>query len=310
MTAAIETAGLGKDYGRLRALEALDLHVGTRQFFGLLGPNGAGKTTTVNLLATLAAPTRGWARVAGHDVRAEPLAVRRRIGLVFQSTTLDLALTAEENLRFVARLYGLDRRAAARRAQEALELFDLADRGSELVRGFSGGMRRALDVARAVMHRPAVVFLDEPTSGLDPVQRRRVWQLLRRLRDELGTTVLLTTHRLEEADPCDDVAFLDGGRVIAAGSPEELKRGLGAQLVEVEGAADEEAVGVALQRLSGRVCHRDGTVLWAPLPDPNLRLAEVRAAAGRGARVTVRAVTLEDVFVALAAGSKLQAAAR
>ncbi|MDP8970997.1 MAG: ABC transporter ATP-binding protein [Actinomycetota bacterium] len=305
MTATIETGGLGKDFGPVRALDALDLRVAAGEFFGLLGPNGAGKTTTINLLATLAVPTRGWARVAGHDVSAEPLAVRRRIGLVFQTTTLDLALTAEENLRFVARLYGLNRRAAAHRAREALELFDLADRRGDVVRGFSGGMRRALDVARAVMHRPAVLFLDEPTSGLDPVQRRRVWQLLRRLREEVGTTILLTTHRLEEADPCDHVAFLDGGRMIASGSPQELKRGLGEQLVEVEGAADEEAVGVALQRLSGRYGN-DGAVLWAPLPAHSVDLEAVREAAGPQARVTVRAVTLEDVFVALAARPELQ----
>src|SRR5271167_1928012 len=197
---AIVTSGLGRDYGRMRAVDSIDLEVRSGEFFGFLGPNGAGKTTTIRMLTTLLNPSRGWARVAGTDILEDPLAVRREIGVVFQETTLDGDLTAEENLRFCTRLYGLSRKESKIRIDEALELFALTDRRNSRVRTFSGGMRRALDLARGILHRPSVLFLDEPTLGLDPGQRRRIWEFLKRLPGEQGTTLFLTTHYLEEAD--------------------------------------------------------------------------------------------------------------
>jgi len=230
--AAIDARGLGRDFGAIRALDALDLEVREAEFFGLLGPNGAGKTTTVHLLATLLRPTRGTARVAGYDVVREDLETRRRIGLVFQETTLDRDLTVEQNLRFAARLWNLPGRLAGPRIDGLLEQFGLRERRRDAVRTLSGGLRRALDIARGLLHEPRVLFLDEPTAGLDPRARRSLWELIQRLRSASGLTVLLTTHYVEEAEPCDRVAVLDGGRLAALGTPAELKRAAGVSSLE------------------------------------------------------------------------------
>jgi ABC-2 type transport system ATP-binding protein len=230
--AAIAASGLGKDFGSVRALDRLDLEVHDAEFFGFLGPNGAGKTTTVHLLATLLAPSRGAARVAGYDVVRDGLAVRRSIGLVFQETTLDRDLTVEENLRFAARLWDLPHRVAEPRIDQLLGQFGLHARRRDSVRTLSGGLRRALDVARGILHEPQVLFLDEPTAGLDPRARRALWQLIRGLREASGLTVFLTTHYVEEAEPCDRVAVLDGGRLAALGAPADLKREAGVSSLE------------------------------------------------------------------------------
>jgi len=222
--AAIEARGLGKDFGSIRALDTLDLEVGRGEFFGLLGPNGAGKTTTVHLLATLLVPTRGRARVVGHDTAREGLAVRRAIGLVFQEPTLDRDLTVEENLRFAARLWDLAAARARARIETLLAQFGLLERRRDRVCTLSGGLRRAADIARGILHEPRVLFLDEPTAGLDPRARRSLWELIRGLRTASGLTVFLTTHYVEEAEPCDRVAILDGGRLAALGTPADLKR--------------------------------------------------------------------------------------
>jgi ABC-2 type transport system ATP-binding protein len=230
--AAIVARGLGKDFGAIRALDRLDLEVRAGEFFGFLGPNGAGKTTTVHLLATLLRPSRGTAAVAGHDVVRDSLAVRRSIGLVFQETTLDRDLSVEENLRFAARLWNVPAPRARARIGALLEQFGLADRRRDPVRTLSGGMRRALDLARGILHEPRILFLDEPTAGLDPRARRALWDLVRALRAASGLTVFLTTHYVEEAEPCDRVAVLDRGRLAALGSPAELKRAAGAASLE------------------------------------------------------------------------------
>ena len=209
----------------MRALGALDLTVRRGEFFGFLGPNGAGKTTTIHLLATLLRPTRGSAVVEGRDVIREPLAVRRCIGLVFQESTLDRDLTAEQNLAFAARLYGLERSVARQRIGELLERFQLEGRRRDLVRDLSGGMRRALDIARGILHRPSLLFLDEPTLGLDPANRRRTWEFLHGLRESEAMTFFLTTHYLEEAAGCDRAAILHRGELAALGTPAELKGG-------------------------------------------------------------------------------------
>ena len=229
---AIEARGLGKDFGSIRALDQLDLDVREGEFFGLLGPNGAGKTTTVHLLATLLAATRGTARVAGHDVARDGLAVRRAIGLVFQDTTLDRDLTVQENLRFAARLWNLPSRLAVPRIEALVRQFGLFERRDDPVRALSGGMRRAADVARGMLHEPRVLFLDEPTAGLDPRARRSLWDLIGRLRQASGLTVFLTTHYVEEAEPCDRVAVMDHGRLAALGTPADLKRITGVASLE------------------------------------------------------------------------------
>jgi ABC-2 type transport system ATP-binding protein len=230
--AAIDVRGLGKDFGAVRALDRLDLEVREGEFFGLLGPNGAGKTTTVHLLATLLAPSRGTARVAGHDVAREGLAVRRHIGLVFQETTLDRDLTITENLRFAARLWNLPDRVARPRIDMVLRQFGLWERRHDSVRGLSGGLRRAADIARGILAEPRILFLDEPTAGLDPRARRALWEQIRDLRAASGVTVLLTTHYVAEAEPCDRVAVLDHGRLAALGAPSELKRAAGVGSLE------------------------------------------------------------------------------
>jgi len=230
--AAIDVRGLGKDFGAVRALDRLDLEVRDAEFFGFLGPNGAGKTTTVHLLATLLTPSRGSARVAGHDVVRDGLAVRRSIGLVFQDTTLDRDLTVEENLRFAARLWNLPAHRAAPRIDALLRQFGLDERRRDPVRALSGGMRRAADIARGILHEPRILFLDEPTAGLDPRARRSLWELIRGLRASSGLTVFLTTHYVEEAEPCDRVAVMDRGRLAALGTPAELKRAAGVGSLE------------------------------------------------------------------------------
>lgn len=220
-TTAIEAHSLGRRYGNVAAVEDVSFQVERGEFFALLGPNGAGKTTTVHMLTTLVLPTSGRASVLGHDVVREPEAVRRALGMVFQDPALDDRLTARENLEIHAVLYGVPRRVRADRVQRALEWATLTDAAGRRVRTFSGGMKRRLELARALMHEPGVLFLDEPTLGLDPQGRRHLWERLEALRRE-GMTVLMTTHYLHEAEACDRVAIIDAGRVVALGKPASL----------------------------------------------------------------------------------------
>jgi ABC-2 type transport system ATP-binding protein len=297
---AIAVAGLGRDYGRVRAVDAIDLEVQPGEFFGFLGPNGAGKTTTIRMLTTLLHPSRGEARVAGGDVVDDSLAVRRKIGVVFQETTLDLDLTAEENLRFCTRLYGLSRRESVARIDEALRLFGLEDRRRARVRSFSGGMRRALDLARGILHRPAILFLDEPTLGLDPGQRRRIWAFLQELAAEHGTTLFLTTHYLEEADPCDRVAIVDHGKIVALGKPEELKQRLGRERIDVRTERPDDFV-APVRDLTGLIPQRAQHGLSVFADDASAVLPELLPLTAQGAELGVTRPTLEDVFVDLTA---------
>ena len=295
---AILTSGLGRDYGRMTAVDAIDLEVRSGEFFGFLGPNGAGKTTTIRMLTTLLHPSRGSAFVAGKDVVDDALSVRKEIGVVFQETTLDGDLTAEENLRFCTRLYGLSRKESKLRIDEALALFGLTDRRDNRVRTFSGGMRRALDLARGVLHRPSVLFLDEPTLGLDPGQRRRIWEFLKRLPAERGTTLFLTTHYLEEADPCDRVAIVDAGAIVASGEPAALKRELGRESIELRTERPEEFAGRVVE-LTGLEPHRAPHGLSVFVEDAEDVLPLVLPLTKDGVEVRISRPTLEDVFVEL-----------
>jgi ABC-2 type transport system ATP-binding protein len=232
---AIRTEDLRKTYkssrGDVQAVRGIDLAVGTGEFFGLLGPNGAGKSTTIGMLTTLVVPTGGRAWVAGTDVVADPVGVKRRIGVVTQNNTLDMQLTVAENLEFRSRFFGLGLRDAARRAEQLLEAFGLADRRKAIATDLSGGQAKRLLIARALVHKPDVLFLDEPTAGLDPQTRVNLWDMLRELHAE-GQTILLTTHYMEEAEAlCDRVAVVDHGEVLAAGTVDELKEGAGSDTV-------------------------------------------------------------------------------
>ena len=228
LAAPIVTRGLTKRFGSFTAVDALDLEARPGEILGLLGPNGAGKTTTIKMLITLLPPTAGSATVAGADVAREPGRVRRRIGYVPQLVSADGSLTARENLRLSARLYHLPRSEREAAIEDGLAFMGLADVGDRLVRTYSGGMIRRLELAQAMLHRPEVLFLDEPTVGLDPTARATVWERVRRLREENGTTILLTTHYMEEADElCERIAVLHAGRVAATGTPAELKAGVG-----------------------------------------------------------------------------------
>jgi daunorubicin resistance ABC transporter ATP-binding subunit len=248
---AIRTEDLRKTYktsrGDVPAVRGIDLAVGTGEFFGLLGPNGAGKSTTIGMLTTLVVPTGGRAWVAGIDVVADPVGVKRRIGVVTQNNTLDMQLTVAENLEFRSRFFGLGLREAARRAEQLLVAFGLEDRRKAIATDLSGGQAKRLLIARALVHKPDVLFLDEPTAGLDPQTRVNLWDMLRALHDE-GQTILLTTHYMEEAEAlCDRVAVVDHGEVLASGTIDELKDGAGADTVitvKYEGAVPD---GLALQ---------------------------------------------------------------
>jgi daunorubicin/doxorubicin transport system ATP-binding protein len=232
-TFAIEASGLVKTFGPTRAVDGLDLTVPQGGVFGLLGPNGAGKTTTIRILATLTRLDAGSARVLGHDVTTDPHAVRARISLTGQFATLDNSLTGMENLVLQARLLGLSRRAARERAAGLLAAFGLADAAGRAVKAYSGGMRRRLDIAASIVVRPALLFLDEPTTGLDPRSRSQVWEMVRRLARD-GTTVLLTTQYLDEADRlCGRIAVTDHGTVIAEGTPGDLKTSVGSGVLHV-----------------------------------------------------------------------------
>jgi len=226
--AALRTTSLTRLFGDVIAVERLDLRVERGAFFGLLGSNGAGKSTTIKMLTTLLPPTAGTADVVGFDVVRDARQVRRRIGYVPQMVSADAGLTGRENLMLSAKLYDVPRGERSSRTQDALAFMGLTDVGGRLVKTYSGGMIRRLEIAQALLHRPAVVFLDEPTVGLDPVARHAVWDKLRELRTQLGTTVLLTTHDMEEADVlCESMAIMHAGRVVALGSPAELKAAVG-----------------------------------------------------------------------------------
>jgi ABC-2 type transport system ATP-binding protein len=273
--------------------------------FGLLGPNGAGKTTAVRVLTTILRPDSGRALVLGHDVTREPAAVRLRIGLAGQFAAVDGNLTGRENLELIGRLTQLRRDATRRRAGELLERFGLAGAADRPARTYSGGMRRRLDVAAALVHRPAVLFLDEPTTGLDPQSRADLWEMIRELVAD-GTTVLLTTQYLEEADRlAHRIAVIDGGRVIAEGTSPELKAGLGATVVEVgfADAATTEEANAVLAGQDGLAPERDGDMLRLSGDDGTRTLMSVlRALDARDlspTRLALREPSLDDVFLAL-----------
>jgi ABC-2 type transport system ATP-binding protein len=303
-TNAIEAEGLVKHYpGDVKALDGLSFVVEEGTVFGLLGPNGAGKSTAVRIATTLARADSGSARVAGHHVSTEAAQVRRLIGVVAQRGGADREATARENLQLSGRLHGIAWRELDGRIDELLERFGLSDAADRIVRGFSGGMERRLDVALALVHRPRVLFLDEPTTGLDPEVRADMWQEIDRLGRDEGITVLLTTHYLEEADRlAAQLAIVDRGRVVATGSPDALKRELRGDAVHVELESELNGAGDQLDRMAGlREVTVDGRTLRARADDGARAVPAVLAALeSHGvavASVTVARPSLDDVYL-------------
>ncbi|WP_406861766.1 ATP-binding cassette domain-containing protein [Streptomyces sp. HUAS MG47] len=305
MPPAVHATGLRKAYRDVRVLESLDLDIERGTVFSLLGPNGAGKTTTVRILATLTDADAGHARVAGHDVRAERPAVRRAISLTGQFAAVDELQTGEENLRMMARLSGLPRAAAHRRAAELLERFGLTAAARRPARGYSGGMRRRLDLAAGLVRDAEVVFLDEPTTGLDPRSRQELWQVVRGLADD-GTTVFLTTQYLEEADQlADRIAVMDAGRLVAEGTAAELKARVAGHRLDLV-LADTGAYERATLRLAGEpAVHRSPGTLTLGVPTDGTaahvrtRLDALDPDRTDVARFSLHTATLDDVFLAL-----------
>jgi ABC-2 type transport system ATP-binding protein len=305
-SAAIETHALAKSFGTTRALGGVDLRIAQGTVYGLLGPNGAGKTTTIRILATLLAPDSGSASVLGHDVVRDARAVRRKVSLTGQYASVDEELTGVENLILVGRLLGFSWQQARTRASELLEAFDLTEAAPRLVRTYSGGMRRRIDIAASLVAIPEILFLDEPTTGLDPRGRNQVWGLVRRIADE-GTTVLLTTQYLDEADRlAQRMAVIDHGRVIAEGTSRELKAMVGANAVHVRLAHAEQrprALEVMERVLgNGTVAATDGVVVAARLQQVTQAadlLTALNASEIEIAEFSVGTPSLDEVFLAL-----------
>lgn len=308
MGAAIEAQKLERTFGETQAVAGVDLAVDQGEIYGFLGPNGAGKTTCVRMLCTLLLPSSGRAFVAGHDVIENPDRVRLRIGVALQSSALDDKQSGIELLRLQARLYGLRRHDAERRIEELAAMIDIGDALNQRIATYSGGMKRRLDLAAALIHNPEVLFLDEPTTGLDPVSRATVWTEVTRLNVELGTTIFLTTQYLEEADTlAGRVGIIDQGHIVAEGAPDDLKRSLGSDVIiaAIDGAADVACD--AVREVPGiQRADEHGNELTIRVDDGSAALSPV-AVALNGCGVTVRSLTLrtptlDDVFLELTGG--------
>ena len=294
--ASVEVRDLQKRYGDLEAVRGVTFDVAPGETFGFLGPNGAGKSTTISMLCTLITPTGGQARVAGSDVARDPLGVRRRIGLVFQDPTLDEYLTAYENLRFHAELYRMPKEKVPERIQTVIEMVGLWHRRDDLVRTFSGGMKRRLEIARGLLHSPRVLFLDEPTVGLDPQTRTNIWEYIQALRDRERITIFLTTHYMDEAEYADRLAIIDHGLIVATGTPDELKRKVGADTVELV-TADNPAAAARLEAAGFQVRGGEEQLVLFAEDGEALVPRLIETAGIRVSTVHVHRPTLDDVFL-------------
>lgn len=300
MTSAIHTENLTRRFGDLVAVDAISLEIGQGEIFGLLGPNGAGKTTTLSMLATMLEPTSGSATVNGIDIGRNADGVRRSIGIVFQDQSLDEELTAWENMDFHGRLYRIPAATRNQRIDELLRLVELYDRKDDLVKTFSGGMRRRLEIARGLLHHPSVLFLDEPTLGLDPQTRNHLWQYIAALAREKGITIIITTHYMEEADRlCNRIAIIDHGKIIALDTPARLKERIGGEVVTITSPEPDRVVSVLADAGIAAECR--GELVRISLENAESRISSLIVQLAEN-KVPVIAIqihkpTLEDVFL-------------
>ena len=295
--AAIEVRGLVKNYDEVEAVRGVEFEVATGEVFGFLGPNGAGKTTTISMLCTLVTPTAGSASVAGHDIVKERTDVRRNIGLVFQDPTLDNYMTAVQNLRLHAELYGLQRDVVAPRMRQVLEMVGLWERRDSPVGTFSGGMRRRLEIARGMMHSPRVLFLDEPTIGLDPQTRRSIWSYIAELKEREDITIFMTTHYMDEAEWCDRIAIMDNGEIVALDTPETLKAQVGTDRVTIHTEDNDAAIAALKDRFDIDARISEGAVTFG-VPGGEEFVPRLFADLGVPIKaVNVSRPTLDDVFM-------------
>lgn len=297
MADLVQVDALRHHYGSRVALDGVSFSVAQGECFALLGPNGGGKTTLFRILTTLLTPSGGTAQICGCDVRTERAAARRRIGVVFQSPSLDIYLTARENLRHAGHLYGMSGRELAGRIVDLLGRLGLAGREDDRVKTLSGGQRRRAEIAKGLLHEPALLILDEPSTGLDPVARRELWQMLQELRQSTGVTILLTTHFMEEAERCDRLAILDRGRLVACGTPAQLKDRVGGDCITIQ--CDDPAAlrERAMRELGVEAAVVDGTVRIETADGPAVMARLMTAFAAETKAITLGRPTLEDVFV-------------
>ena len=292
----IETKNLTKKYNGLNAVDNLNIQIEEGEIFGLLGPNGAGKTTTLLMLTTLKPPTSGTATINNFDIIKQPDKVRKSIGIVFQDPSSDEILTGYENLKLHGWLYDMPHELREQRIEEVLKLVDLTDRKNDLVKKYSGGMRRRLELARGLMHHPKILFLDEPTLGLDPQSREYIWEYIDKLAKKEHITVILTTHYMDEADKlCDRLAIIDRGKIVILGSPKKLKKDLGGDIIRLKANNLEIA---QLQKLNyiKKITSCDGEICLT-VEDANTYLQEILTVTGKVDSVEIRSPTLDDVFL-------------
>jgi ABC-2 type transport system ATP-binding protein len=295
--AAVAVRGLRKTYGKVEAVKGVEFEVRPGEVFGFLGPNGAGKTTTISMLCTLVNPTGGSATVAGHDVVRERDEVRRNIGLVFQDPTLDGYLSAEQNLRFHAELYGVPKSVVGDRIRQVMEMVALWDRKDAKVMTFSGGMKRRLEIARGLLHSPRVLFLDEPTVGLDPQTRSAIWGYINQLRLMEDITIFMTTHYMDEAEYCDRIAIIDHGEIVVIDSPEALKASVGKDRVQIHTGDDTKAIEALRERFGLEAAVREGAVTFAVASGEEF-VPRLFAELGMPIKaVSVSRPSLDDVFM-------------
>jgi ABC-2 type transport system ATP-binding protein len=296
-TAAVVVEGLYKRFEDVEAVRGIDFQIPAGETFGFLGPNGAGKSTTINILCTLMRPSAGFAHVAGHDVVRERDEVRRNIGLVFQDTTLDNYLTAEQNLRLHAELYGVQRELVGERTRQVMEMVGLWERRGSLVATFSGGMKRRLEIARGLLHSPRILFLDEPTIGLDPQTRSSIWRYIEELRTREEITIFLTTHYMDEAEYCERIAIMDHGKIIVLDSPAALKASVGRDRVQIETDDAQAAIAALDERFGIEAKVSEGRVTFG-VPEGEHFVPRLFAELGQPIRsVSVARPSLDDVFM-------------
>src|SRR4030065_870606 len=293
----IKVEGLSKKFGDLTAVNDVSFEVDEGAIFGFLGPNGAGKTTTINILCTLLSPTSGRASIAGHDCAKEPSEVRKAIGIVFQDTTLDKDLTAYENLMFHAYLYDVKKSEINGRIDDALHFVGLYERRNDLVKKFSGGMKRRLEVARGMIHRPKVLFLDEPTLGLDPQSRANLWEFIVELPNKHNVTIFMTTHYMEEAEVCDRIAIIDNGKIITLGSPDELKKTIGGDVIYIR-TSDNKNAKLEIEKLFNvEVSEKDNELFLTSLKGDACIPEIIKTIGEIVLSVRLQRPTLNDVFL-------------